>query len=155
MSRPKACAKIKWSINAAAIEFGVSRETLTRGLKRIEKFDPKKSDYTSLTIHLALSGDLKYERTRRERAEADKAEVESAIAKKEVIPTHMVSEFIIKSFSPIREQLMALPGAESAKCNPGDPSHARTILESAVDRILKHCREHVPEVGKYKKEEES
>ncbi len=70
---------MKWTISRAAPEFGTTRETLKRSLSAL---DLKGPEYTTREIVRALCGDLKFERTRRERAEADKAEIEAAVAKK-------------------------------------------------------------------------
>lgn len=133
-----------WNLHSAALEFETTEPTIKKGLianghevKRGEKFSTR-------DIHLALTGDLKTQRTRREAAEADKAEIEAAIAKKEVIPISEVMRYIQQTFQPVREQALAMPGALSALCNPTDPQHAREHLQIWSDGFLKHCREHKP-----------
>jgi hypothetical protein len=131
-------------LHAASVEFGVSRETLSRRLHE-SGYDPKKVDeWTIRQVHEALSGDLAAAKLRRENAEADKAEVEAEIAKKTVIPREDVAQFIRETFAPVREMIMTLPGSQSALVNPSDPEHARGHLQSWSDQFLKHCKMRVP-----------
>ena len=134
---------MKWSVHKAATEFGVSRETIVRGLKQLGIEVNRNSTFTTKQIFTSIAGDLKFERTRRERAEADKAEVEAAAAKRTRIPREDVVTFIRESFAPLRELVVAMPAQMAGLVNPADPHHAREHLERWRDEFLKH-KEHLP-----------
>src|SRR5579872_3619470 len=106
-----------WTVDGAAVEFGSTDETVSKGLRanNIEVLPRKK--YTTKQIFCALSGDLKFERTRRERIEADKAEAELAILQGSLLDTESVTKFIQRTFSPFRERLMGMPGRLAAQLN--------------------------------------
>lgn len=138
-------AGMTWTLLKAAEEFGVSREKIRRGL-RLRGVD-KTEAFTTREIFAAIAGDWDFERTRRERAEADKAEIEAAVAKGTHIPRDDVANFIQETFSPLREKIVAMPSKLSGLCNPSDPEHARQHLERFRDEFLK-LRALVPEPAK-------
>lgn len=134
-----------WTITAASIEFEVSKDTILRGMRQNGlDTSSRGGDFTTKEVLAAIYGDLKHERTRRERAEADKAEIEAAIAKKTVIPREDVVTFIRQTFSPVREMIMTLAGSQAPLCNPSDSQHAFGHLQSWADMFLKHCKIHEP-----------
>jgi len=137
---------IRLSLNQAATEFQTTRETIRRGLHRLEIKVEGRNKYSVFDIHRAIAGDLKFERTRRERAEADRAEVEAAKAKNEVIAHEDVRAFITRTFAPVREDVLSLPSLLAAKCNPNDPETARAVLLDWCDTFIKRRRENVPEI---------
>lgn len=137
---------MKWSLIAAADEFGVARETIRRGLRRNDVEVKSGKKYTTQQVFKAISGDLKFERTRRERAEADRAEVEAAKSKQEVIHQSDVATFIRNTFAPVREDLISMPSQLAARCNPADPQKAREALTEWSDEFIKRRREHIPAI---------
>lgn len=130
LTLPKACH-----------EFGVSRETIARGLRGIgEDVEPRRA-YTIRTIHRALLGDGKAERARLTRAQADREEMEVAQLKGELVSLDEVTGIIRRVIGPIRDFLVAIPLSEAAACNPADPRLAEERLRSAVDNALRGLRE--------------
>jgi hypothetical protein len=135
---------MKWSLSKASVEFGVTRETIRRGLRNADIAAKPHQTYTTKQIFAAVAGDLKFERTRRERAEADKAEVEAARLKEEVIHRDDVTTFIRNTFAPVREDVMAMPAILATKANPENPAIARSILTEWVDAFIARRREQLP-----------
>lgn len=92
---------IRLSLNQAADEFHTTRETIRRALLRLEIKPDAEGTYSPFDVHCALSGgDLKFERTRQARAEANRLEREEAIASKELclfadVQAHFV-EFLVE-----------------------------------------------------------
>lgn len=104
-----------------------------------------RNDYTVYELHCAMSGDLLFERTRRERAEADRAEVEASKAKLEVIHQGDVATFIRNTFAPVREDVIAMPSQLASRCNPANPQLARAVLLDWCDVFIRRRRENVPD----------
>lgn len=130
LTLPKACH-----------EFGVSRETIARGLRSIGEDVVARKAYTVRTIHRALCGDGKAERARLTRAQADREELEVARMKGELVSMDEVTGLVRRVIGPIRDFLTAMPLSEAAACNPADPRHAEERLRSAVDNALRGLRE--------------
>lgn len=138
---------IRLSLTQAAAEFGTTRDTIRKGLHRLELLNgskKKNQKFTIYDLHRAIAGDLKFERTRHERAEADRAEVAAARERGEVIHVNDVTTFIRNNFGPVREDVIALPGQLAAKCNPENPELARQTLTEWVDVFIKRRRENLP-----------
>lgn len=136
---------MNWTIHAAGKEWGVADATIVKGLKYNDIYKPDGAEYSTREIDIALNGDLKRERTRRERAEADKAEMKNVALRGETIDKSVAAEFIRKTFSPVRERIMSMPGQMANKVNPDNPRMARGILETWGQSFLQHCRENMPE----------
>lgn len=128
---------MKWSINKAATEFGVSRETVTRGLRANNTTVKAGEEFTTKQIFAALAGDFKYERTRRERAEADKTERENRVANGELLDRAAIEKKVwTDMLAPIRQEMLNLPGQVATLCNPADPETARKVLDAHIFGIL-------------------
>ena len=89
---------MEWTIHKAATELGVSRETLTRGLKSIEVDVKRAAAFSTKEIFRALAGDLKFERTRRERGEADKIARANKVAEGQLVEWSAVEKYINERF---------------------------------------------------------
>ncbi len=126
MKKPAAAKRLSWSLLSAAEEFGVSRETIRRGLSA--NGVPQKETYTTKDIFSALSGDLKAARAREALASAIAKERENKIAEGEMIPLSDNLAWQEKVLQPIRNRLNDLPGSMASRCNPTDPDHARVQL---------------------------
>ncbi len=133
---------MKWTILKAATEFGVSRETIRRGLST--NGVKSKEEYTTREIHGAISGDLKAARTREALANAIAAERENRIAEGELMETQEVVEFYTQALLPIRQRLLALPNECATRVNPTDPQFAREALQRWVDDALPMIRDGLP-----------
>jgi hypothetical protein len=125
-----------WNLQKAAIEFGVSRETLKRGLAANKAFSEGRDDYTTAEIFHALAGDLKMERTRRERAEAEKIERENAQANKELHSISEVEKVVWHNcLMPLRIELNLAARSLGPLCV--DPKSAEEAIQGWVDSTLR------------------
>lgn len=128
---------VKLNVQSAAAQFGVSRDTLKRGLVAMgikvgwgAKFDLRQ-------IYRALAGDLKEERTRETRAKADLLELKRAEREKDLVPMADAEALVQSVLLPVRDIWLAMPAALAARCNPGDPELARAQLQSWVDDSIR------------------
>jgi hypothetical protein len=127
---------MKWNLSTAALEFGASRETISRGLRANGVTVTAGNDYTTRQIYTALAGDLKYERTRRERAEADKAERENKIASGELHNVNEVEKLVWQDvLAPLRTELLTLHLTLGPKCV--DAENAMEAIKCWADETLK------------------
>src|SRR4051812_32080008 len=113
--------KIKWTVLAASIEFGASRDTINRGLHA--NGVAAKKTYTTKEIFNALNGgDLESEKIRETRERANALERENRIADAELIPLADNLAWQEKTLLPIRQRILALEGTMAQRCNPIDPA---------------------------------
>jgi hypothetical protein len=132
---------MKWTINKAASEFRCSRETLTRGLRANGHEVAKGNAFTTLQIHSALAGDLKFERVRRERAQADKLEMQNKIRDGQLVELPVAErELYFNLWLPIKQQLDLMPEQLAALCNPESPETARLVIFTHVEQIKSQMR---------------
>ena len=111
---------------------------------RAAEIDATKPFGWSDVIRAWAGGDLLSERIRLTKAQADREETAAALDRRDVIPWQEVVSFINRTFSPVREQSLAMPTVMAARVNPADPEHAKAHLTDWVDGFLKHCREQIP-----------
>lgn len=138
---------MKWSVNKAAIEFGVSRETIDKGLTRLGVKGTRGDTYSTKQIHEAIAGDFRHQRTRREAAAADRLEMENARTKRELIPLEENLAWQNKVLLPIRQRLLSLSGLMASRCNPSDPAHAQSQLDAWTRESLTILRAEVAKAG--------
>lgn len=142
MKKPSKQA-ITWSLNSAAIEFGTSRTTIRKGLRR--NGVPTKPTYSTREILMAIAGDLEFERTRVERARADRMEMDLRRKRGETLDVATVNRLLTELVVlPLRERLLALPTTLDVMCNSGSPETARGALKEWVSETLKLLREKIP-----------
>lgn len=130
--------RIELTVNAASIELGVARETITRGLKSAGI--KTKRSYTLKEIVLAVHGDIKGERLRLIRAKADHAEITVAEARENLMPTVDVQAVFNRIMAHVRAQFLGLPSAAHA-CNHDNPKEAHAALTEYCDNALRACRD--------------
>jgi phage terminase Nu1 subunit (DNA packaging protein) len=135
---PKPKSKLTLTVNAAAAEFGVTRETLTRALNQAGI--PKKDSYTIKAICAGLYGDIRSERLRLTRAKADREEIHVERARETLMPVEETQAVFNRVMAMIRQQFLALPGIAQA-VNPSDAKHAHSVLREWSDGALKTCRD--------------
>ncbi len=82
----KNTAMTRWSIYRASLEFGVTRETITRALAQSGADIQKGATYPTRQIFLALAGDIKGERLRVVKATADRVERQNQVETGKLIP---------------------------------------------------------------------
>lgn len=136
---------MNWTCTMAAKEFGVSRETVIRGLRGLGH-EPKQNDkFTTRDIHRALAGDLKAERAREARANADLKEMEIAQLRKELVPLGEVETMLADLVTlPVRQWLLDQPSRMSSRCNAEHPEIAHLALKQDGDDLLKMLRDKLP-----------
>lgn len=132
----------KLTITRAATEFGSSRDTITRGLTGLGiKVAPGKT-YTIRQLYRAIAGDLKAERTRLAREQADAAARENRMADADLVKMSEVEARIMQALiNPLREVLSGMATACSQLANPSDPQTAYNVIDGYLERTLKpHLR---------------
>jgi phage terminase Nu1 subunit (DNA packaging protein) len=133
-----------WTIHAAAKEWMTADATIVKGLKYNDLYRTDGENYTTHEIDIALNGDLKRERTRHERAQADIAELEAKQKQGETVDMAEAAAWVRATLNPVREQVLAMPGKLAEAVNPSDPVHARELLDDWAKRFLEHCRANLP-----------
>lgn len=131
-----------WTINIAAPEFGLDRDTLARRLRQNGVEIPKgaaarKPWLTTKQVLQAAVGDLERERIRDTAASADARELENAQTRGELVLMSEVEKIYRDRLGPMREAIVAIPATYAARCNPGDPHHAHAVLSDMTDQLLK------------------
>jgi hypothetical protein len=137
---------MKWSLLKAASEFGVSRETVRRGLA--QNGVAERAEYTTAEIHNALAGDLKKARAREALANAIAKERDNKIADREVVPFAEVSEWMNAVLLTFRQRLLSMPAQMASRTNPTDPPFAQAALELWVTETLPILRKGVDDIEK-------
>ncbi len=133
-----------WNITKAATEFGVSRETIMRGLRTgaiVGKGSKKSPQYTTKQIHTAIAGDLKFEKTREARARADLLELERKQLQEELFNSEHVTETIQKAFGLVRQALLSGKAEIPSRANPNDPKMAMEAWNAWMRRFFPQIRE--------------
>jgi len=88
--RPKSSTKtrlsqIRWTIEAAASEFGLDRKTLTSRIKTSDILPGTDGKYSTRDMHVAIAGDLESARIRKTRVECEILERERDLASRLLI----------------------------------------------------------------------
>jgi phage terminase Nu1 subunit (DNA packaging protein) len=132
------------TVEAAAREIGVSRETLRRNLRELGEDTKRGKQFTLRTIYRALTGDLKGHRVRLAKVDADLAELEFSERAGNLVSMEEVQQLFSESLQPVRQRLLALPAECATRANPTDPQFARQALQEWVDQSLPMIREQLP-----------
>ena len=131
------------SLQAAAIAFGVSRETLLRRLEEAGQ-NPRErgSRWTVIEIHKALArvGDLEAARYRETSARAELLEIDVRKAGRELVPLADVVGVVNAKLAPVRAALMAVPATLGPKANPADPTLGIEAVAAWRDGFLRYCQ---------------
>lgn len=140
-SKVKTRGSLVWSIRRAATEFGVSEETVRRGLSElgVETTERKAGNLTTRQVAAAIFGDLDREKIldmRQRRLDRERAD---KIKAGELIPREVMEAAYEDALGPIRQRLLALP-SEAGRCNPVEPAVAREVLEAWLDATLANIR---------------
>ena len=135
---------IKLNLEQAAAQFGASKETLRRGLRRLDIATTKGTRHSLADIYRALSGDLHAERTRETRARADLLELERREKERDLVSLAEVQTLMRDILLPVRQRLLALPSEAATRVNPTDPQMARDALQAWVDAALPAIRKGMP-----------
>jgi len=138
---PMKTESIQLNIETAAREFGVSRETLRRGLKALGIELGRGKTYDLRTLHRATAGDAAKHRAELLRWQAHREKQAARREDGETVSMAEARAMVAKLFQPMREQLLELPNAWCARVNPSDPALAREALGQWVDQCLAAARE--------------
>jgi hypothetical protein len=123
-----------WTLLKASTEFGVSRETIRRGLASAG-IAPK-SGYTTREVCAAIFGDIKTATARERLANAIARERENRVADGVLIPLADNLAWQEKVLNPVRQRLLALPAQMAQRCNPTDPQFAQAALDTWLAETL-------------------
>lgn len=75
----------RWTIENAALEFGIDRKTLTGRIKTTGTLPGADGMFSTLDVAKSIYGDLEGERTRKTREEADQIAMENATTRGELL----------------------------------------------------------------------
>ncbi len=76
---------IRWSLAMAAAEFGLGPKTVATRVKAAGIVPGKDGRFSTAEIHGAICGDYEKERTRKMKEDADKAALENAVARGQLV----------------------------------------------------------------------
>jgi hypothetical protein len=138
--------RIKLPLTRMATEFDVDKKTLEKGLERAGIKVEKGKCYTISECKRALRSEYDEAKLANMQATARERTVKAAKSEGGVIPSEACALFITKTFAPIREALVAMPGQLAAKVNPADPIHAQSVLNLWRDESLRRFREFKPDL---------
>jgi hypothetical protein len=125
--------KLKLTIQKAATEFGVSRETVKRRLNAAG-IEPAKT-YTLKQIVSALHTPMDAQRIREVRGRAALLEMEVKKRREALVEKSEIERILQLAIEACRAVIKRLPDI-AAKCNPSDPEHARAQLQEVVQNFL-------------------
>jgi hypothetical protein len=134
---------VKWTLLRASAEFGVTRETIRRGLFTNGVEVKPNRTYSTREIHNAIAGDLKAARAREALANAIARERDNRVADGELIPLADNLAWQERVLLPVRHRLVALPGSLAQRCNPSDPQFAQRALDEWLNETLPLLRTEV------------
>jgi len=141
---------LKWTLETAAREFGVSRETVKRGLtangETVKR--GRASSFTTQQIVAAIFGDLKHERLLKTREERTLLELERREKEGELVSMAAAVEILTRAYLPVRQRLLALPSEMASRCNPTDPTFAHKALDEWVERAMRQIQSGLPKAAK-------
>ena len=114
----------RWTIHKAAVEFGCSRETLEKNLRKAGISDSK--DYSTKEIVAAMFGDEKQERIGKLREEKEKLIRERLVDEGNLVASEEVNQWIDKTMSSIKACVLA------SSLLPEEKSDLLKVMQSAV-----------------------
>jgi len=120
----------KLSLTRAAVEFGVSKETVRRRLSAIGVKTGTGQTFTIKTIHAALAGDLRFEQTRIRRAQAERAERQNKIEEGVLVNAAEVEAELLPVMRQTALKMRALP---QKLCTI---ESERVLLEQEIEKIF-------------------
>lgn len=139
--------KFELSLTRAATEFGVSRDTVQRGLHGLGIEVKDGATYSIGQLYRAVSGDLRLERTRETKLRADLLELEKAKLEGELLAPEIVTERINKAFGLVRQAILSGRAEVPARANPQDHVTAMTAWSQWEERFFPFVREGMSSAG--------
>lgn len=137
-SHKRSAKPISWSVNAAALEFGVDRSTLRRRLTDAQATPDAKGEYSTRQICSAAFGDLHAEKLATHTAQRRLAELEVKRQERVVLPVKDVERAWSFLLQGVRTRWLQLP-ARSVVAFPlwPDARAAEAWFDAEVQSILK------------------
>ena len=83
-----------------------------------------------------LKGMLLMEQCNHTKLKAKLDEIKIQIETKELVPAFELEQSLTKVLQPLRQMLLNLPNGIAHKVNPDNPTLAKELLESAINKIL-------------------
>jgi hypothetical protein len=124
----------KLSLTSAAVAFGVAKETLRRALARAEVKTGDGATFTIRQCHNALAGDVRGERARLLRAQADKQETGNRIRDGALVELPTAERILwAQLIGPLKQEMDAMPQKLAPLINPENPTSAQKMLFDWVD----------------------
>lgn len=99
---------VRWTIRDAAVEWGVSSNSLGSKLHAIGQSPGEDNKWGTTQICKAIYGDKAYEQTRLVREQADAKQVENLIAAQQLVKIHNVISYLKGVAISIRQNIQAL-----------------------------------------------
>jgi len=146
---------IQWTLHSASLEFGVSRESVARGLRQSGVKTTSFAKYSTKQIFTAIAGDARAERTRNLKLDADRKTIELAEASSQLMNRDRVEETLWENaLMPLRSGLMQLHRVtfkqvdqELDRALVAQPVRdtVQTLLVGAFDEMLADIRNSLPQ----------
>ncbi len=137
-------ANLSATVSSWAAALGIDPKTLATRLRAAGHSIVQGKRWSARDVFVAWVGDAEKARARESNARAESLEIKSDLLRRDVIRRLEVAEYIRRTFAPVRERSLEMPGIMAPLCNPTDPPHARAHLVEWVDGFLRHCRECSP-----------
>jgi hypothetical protein len=97
---------LRWSLDAAEIELGISRKTLQRRLADSEIVAAEDGYFTTTQLVTAISGDYKAQKLRKLKAESQLIETKQAVLNKTFLPAATVERSLVQVFGVIKSEIL-------------------------------------------------
>jgi hypothetical protein len=98
----KAPRQIRWNIEVAAREFGINPRTLSAHLVKADQQPGEDGMFSTPQVCSAVFSDYEQENTRLRKAQADQAELDLSVARKEVVPVEIAFQTVSNMFFAVR-----------------------------------------------------
>lgn len=98
----KKAQQLRWNIELAAREFGINPRTLSARLVQNSDQPDKDGTFSTPQICRAVFSDYEQERTRLTKAQADQAELNLAVSRREVVPVDIAFQTVSNALFAVR-----------------------------------------------------
>jgi hypothetical protein len=98
----KAPRQIRWNIEVAAREFGINPRTLSANLVKADQQPGEDGMFSTPQVCSAVFSDYEQENTRLRKAQADQAELDLSVARKEVVPVEIAFQTVSNMLFSVR-----------------------------------------------------
>ncbi|HXR47407.1 MAG TPA: hypothetical protein VN784_08185 [Candidatus Limnocylindrales bacterium] len=131
----------KFSVTKAAVELGVSKETVRRRLTEIGIKTGKGETFTLRQLFEAMAGDPRRELTRLRKAQADGEQRKNRVADGELIEAEIALQIYGRKLQAICQRLDSQPALlDSRLASESDPAKCRQILAEYNEQTKAEAR---------------